>query len=928
MGEVYRATDSNLKRSVAIKVLPASVAGDADRLARFRREAEVLASLNHPNIAAIYGFERSSDLTALVMELVEGPTLEELIARRSLDLSPSSLAKASGRASSQSDSGQDLKTKVQGPRSGSGLPLEEALPIAKQIAEALEVAHEQGIIHRDLKPANIKVRADGTVKVLDFGLAKAMDVGAGGSSAPGGLSMSPTLTTPAMTQAGMILGTAAYMAPEQARGVAVDKRADIWAFGVVLFELLSGRRLFDGEMVSDTLAAVLRQDVDWTRLPADTPDRVVQLLRRCLERDPKRRMRDIGEARIALDPSSPAPVSAQIPAAAPAITAVRRSSRAAWAMLAIGTAALVAGLLIAQRFRPSTTGAPTLRLTTLPPPDVTIDPSTYPILAMSHDGSTIAFAGVNGGTSRIYVRRLTEYDAHPLPETEGATAPFFSPDDAWIGFFGDRKLKKTPTAGGPVVTLAPGSDIRGGVWTSTNTIVFSPDATTALQEISASGGSSRAVTTLDQSKQERTHRWPALMPDGKTVLFNVGSVAHPNDYDDATIEAVNLETGKRQVVVQGGRMPHYVAATGDLLFVRGKILYAVAVDPQTLQVRGQPRPVLDAVMGDPTTGSAFFAVSDTGTLAYAPGDPSGALRRFAWIDLEGKATSIDLPAALYLDPHVSPDGRRIAFSIVDATSSDADIWVADPARGTSSRLTSHGVYRSPVWSRDGHRLFCVSYDVKNNRTTIEARAADGSGQPEAIGVIDGPTFIDDISTDGSTLYLDASPPTGAAGRAGIYRLPTTGRPDTKPTPFITSAAADLALSAVSPDGRWLAFVSTETGRYEVFVQSLQNGGARMQVSTNGGQNPLWAPDGRTIYYLQGADTFAVSVETSGGLAVGKPRRLFAQQLALQFDSQQYFAVGPDGRLLMMRPNDDRSQPPELRVVLNWVEELKRLAPVK
>jgi serine/threonine-protein kinase len=332
-------------------------------------------------------------------------------------------------------------------------------------------------------------------------------------------------------------------------------------------------------------------------------------------------------------------------------------------------------------------------------------------------------------------------------------------------------------------------------------------------------------------------------------------------------------------------------------------------------------------MGDPTTGSAFFAVSDTGTLAYAPGDPSGALRRFAWIDREGKASPIDLPPALYLDPRVSPDGRHIAFAIVDATSSDADIWVADPVRGTSSRMTTKGVYRSPVWSRDGRRLFWVSYDVKTNRTTIEARDADGSGQPQPIGVVEGPAFIDDVSPDGSALYLDATPPTGdSAGRIGIYRLSTSGGPDSKPTPFLPAAATEQLVSAVSPDGRWLAFASTESGRYEVFVQSLQNGGGRMQVSTNGGQNPHWSPDGRTIYYLQGADTMAVSVETSGGFAVEKPRRLYGQQLALQFDSQQYFAVAPDGRLLMMRANDDRSQTQELRVVLNWVEELKRLAP--
>jgi len=881
MGEVYRARDTKLGRDVAVKVLPAAVAADPDRLARFEREARALAALNHPNIAAIYGLEDHAPLRALVMELVEGEDLSQRIAR-------------------------------------GAMPVDEAVPVAKQIADALEAAHEQGIIHRDLKPANVKLRPDGAVKVLDFGLAKAMDPLAAASADP---ALSPTLTA-RNTFAGVILGTAAYMSPEQARGTPVDRRADIWSFGIVLFEMLTGRRLFDGDTVSDTLASVLRQEIEWTRLPATTPPAIVHLLRRCLERDPKRRLRDIGEARIALEQAGSIASGIVVPAPPAAAAAAGRSRRAPWVALAAGVAMLAAGLAIGQRLRPST-DAPTLRLTTLLPPDVTIDPSTYPILAISHDGSTVAFAGVNNGTSRLYVRRLTESDAHPLRETEGGTGPFFSPDDAWIGFFADTKLKKTPTAGGPVVTFSGGADVRGGVWTSADTIVFAQDATTFLREIPASGGTTRAVTTLDQSRQERTHRWPALMPDQKTVLFNVGTVAHPNDYDDGTIEAVNLETGKRQLVVQGGRMPQYAAATGDLLFVRGKILYALAVDAKTLQVRGKPRPVVDGVLGDPTTGSAFYAVSDAGTLVYAPGDPSGALRRFAWVDREGRASPIDLPAALYLDPRVSPDGRRIAFAIVDATSSDADIWIADPARGTSSRLTSHGVYRSPVWSRDGRRVFDVSYDSKNNRATIEARAADGTGQPEAIGAIEGPTFIDDISVDGSTLYLDATPPAGgAAGRAGIYRLSTTGDPHSKPTPFLAPTTADLAGSAVSPDGRWLAFVSTESGRFEIFVQSLRDGSGRMQVSTSGGQNPHWAADGRTIYYLQGADALAVSVETAGGLAVGKPRRMFGQQLALYFDSQQYYTVAPDGRLLMMRPSDDRAVP-ELRVITNWFADLRR-----
>jgi aminoglycoside phosphotransferase (APT) family kinase protein len=514
MGEVYRARDTKLNRDIALKVLPDSFASDADRLARFTREAQTLAALNHPHIAAIYGLEEGSGVSALVMELVEGEDLSQRLAR-------------------------------------GAIPIDEALPIAKQIAEALEAAHEQGIIHRDLKPANIKVRADGTVKVLDFGLAKAMEPSAGLSP---GMSMSPTIMSPAqMSGVGVILGTAAYMAPEQARGGVVDKRSDIWAFGVVCVEMLVGRRLFEGGTVSDTIAAVLRQDIDWHALPSTTPAPVVALLRRCLDRDMKRRLRDIGEARIALETAMSGVVG-------PANTVVASPSRAGsraplLAVLAFAlVAALAAGaLFIRSRLAPETVP---IRVTTLGPAGVSFDHKTHPILAMSRDGSTIAFAGISKNVSRLFVRRLAEFDAHELPETDGATEPAFSPDGTWIAFMADGTLKKTPVAGGPVISLASGTDARGLTWTDGDTIVFTPEAATALIEVSASGGGTlRQVTHLDTTKQERTHRWPEVLPDQKTVLFNVGGLAHQNDYDDATIEAVRIDTGERRVVMSGGPMP-------------------------------------------------------------------------------------------------------------------------------------------------------------------------------------------------------------------------------------------------------------------------------------------------------------------------------------------------------------------------------------
>ena len=883
MGEVYRARDTKLQRDVAIKVLPDLFARDHERLARFEREAQVLASLNQPHIAQIYGFEESTSVKALVMELVEGPTLADRIAA--------------------------------GP-----IAPDETASVARQIAEALEAAHDRGIIHRDLKPANVKLTRDGEVKVLDFGLAKALDPAM--SSAD--VANSPTLTSPAMTQAGMLMGTAAYMAPEQARGGNVDRRADIWAFGVVVFEMLSGRRLFEGPTVSDTLASVLRQDVDWTRLPTSTPAALVAVLKRCLERDSKRRLRDIGEARLALDPASASSTSfAGTPAAAPPVAP---PSRSVWPLV-VGAALLAIAASAVTRFAspPNSTVQQPMRVSITPPADQSFYLATHTVAAISRDGSTLALALTSKAQSQLYVRRLAEFDARPLAGTNDASTPFFSPDGAWIGFFAEGKLKKVPTAGGPVITLADADDNRGGAWADDDTIVFAPDPTQALQRIPASGGATQPASVLDQQQHERTHRWPAFLPDGKTVLVTVGSVEHPDDYDDAKIDAMRLDTRARVTVLKGGRMAQYVP--GHVLFLRGKVLYAVPFDAAKLTVNGSPVPVVDGVAGDMTTGAGDYAVSATGSLVYVPGDPTGGQHVMAWVDLKGTPTPIDLPPALYCDPKISPDGHRIAVSIIEGANT-RNISVIDPVRGTASKVTFDGMNRTPLWSRDGKSLFYVSYQTGGNVSVVMRTAPDGSGTPVELHKIAGQVYLEDTTPDGQSILFSVSGAASGRGRTAaglnahtiVQRVPIgAGDPVT-----LAEENSDTFNSSVSPDGRWFVYASSVGYRYEVFARSLAPGGGRAAISTTGGTEPRWAPDGRTIYYVNGDQMMAVPVELGAALSPGRPRMIFSGVVTVSIDSAETYHVAPAGdRFLMMRSVDQRGAPQDLHAILNWFTELSR-----
>jgi serine/threonine-protein kinase len=666
MGEVFRARDTKLGRDVALKVLPHTLASDPERVARMHREAQVLAALNHPNIAAIYGFEDRGEIHALVLEFVDGETLADRIAR--------------------------------GP-----IPLGDALPIAKQIAEALEAAHEQGIIHRDLKPANIKVRRDGTVKVLDFGLAKLAESSPNTPSGPNALSMSPTITSPALaTGLGVLLGTAAYMSPEQAKGRPADKRSDIWGFGCVLYEMLTGKRCFDAEDVADTLAFVLTKQPDWHALPPTTPPVIGTLLRRCLEKDRRKRIGGIDAAIFAIDEVETASATG---VRASSVTVVARPV-SLWRRLAIySVPALIAGAAIAGEAlwfatRPTPSRVVQLTIATTAATAVTIDGADRD-LTITPDGSSVVYAGNHG--TELFARSLDALE--PVSLYAGAPrAPFVSPDGQWVGFVNSAvTLNKVPINGGPPVTLTTlDGASRGAVWLPDNTIVFATSSGTGLQQVAATGGPATVLTHPDRTRGEAGHVWPEALPGGRALLFTIAPTT--GRVDAAQIAVLDLQTHIQTVVVRGGSHAHYVAS-GHLVYAAGGTLRAIAFDPTTLTTRGTPVPVVAEVVttGGAPAGGVDAVVADDGTLAYVRGIGAGPpLRPFVWIDRQGRETAIAAPPHAYAYLQLSPDGGRVAVYTADQGN---DLWVWDLARLTLTRLTSTpGVESFPVWTPDGRRV--------------------------------------------------------------------------------------------------------------------------------------------------------------------------------------------------------------------------------
>ena len=862
MGQVFRARDTRLDRDVAIKILPEAFAHDADRLARFTREAKVLASLNHPNIAGIYGLEESNGVTALVMELVEGDDLSQRIAR----------LRAPGTSARQA-----------------GMPLDEALPIAKQIAEALEAAHEQGIVHRDLKPANIKVRSDGTVKVLDFGLAKALDPSPASATADN----SPTITSPAqMTGVGVILGTAAYMAPEQAKGRPVDRRADIWAFGVVLFEMLTGQRAFAGEGVSDTLANVLKTDPAWERLPADVPARIRQVLRSCLQRDAKQRLGDMQSVRLALE-------GAFETAALPATPTTTASSRGRLPLIAALTAVTASAIALAL---------PAVRhLREVPPPappemrvEITTPTTDAPLqFALSPDGRSLVFVASGDGSPRLWLRPLDQTEAKPLAGTEGARAPFWAPDSRSIGFVAANRLLRLDIVGGAprvLATLTGGG--YGGSWSADGTILFPRQAAGPLWRIAASGGEPVALTRLDPPR-EVGHSDPQFLPDGRHFLF----------YAAGTPEAAGLYLGS----LDGGAPTRLTVADSggaflppdQVVFVRRGTLVARRLDLARGALTGDPVTLADRVGG--------FAASGAGPVAYRAG--GDASRQLTWFDRTGKAVGVaGAPDANGPGwPELSPDGRRVAMS--RTVQDNLDIWLLDLVRGGRTRLTFDAANDiNPIWSPDGMRIAFQS--IRTGVHNLYVKPSNGSGAEERLVESTNNKGAQDWSRDGRwLLYYEAHPTNGR----GLWALDMTS-PDHPPR-VVADTPAEEVLAAFSPDGRWVAYQTNESGRFEVVVQPFPDAGGKWQVSAAGGVAPRWRADGQELYFLApDATMMAVPVTAAGtSFAAGTPVVLFPTRIVdggtVALNRPQY-AVARDGRFLINQPVGDATAAP-ITLILNW-----------
>ena len=878
MGQVWQATDTQLNRDVALKILPDAFATDPDRLARFKREAQILASLNHPNIAAIYGIEEAEGTRALVLELVEGPTLADRIAK--------------------------------GP-----IPLDEALPIARQIAEALETAHEAGVIHRDLKPANIKVREDGTVKVLDFGLAKALD-----PNPEGDPSQSPTLTA-AATQMGVILGTAAYMSPEQAAGQTSDKRSDAWSFGVVLYEMLTGQRLFTGETVSHVLAKVLDRELDLSALTTSTPPPIRRLLRRCLERKPKRRLSDLGEALSHLEEAR-APVD-KAPSAVPSVPPVAQPSGWRQALpLALGISAVavvITALAVWSLTRPEPVapGEATRFAFTVPATDQLVNLDG---MALSPDGRDLVYVARRAGVPQLFHRAVGQIDAVPIRGTEeGAIRPFFSPDGEWVGFVtpSGGELKKIRLDGGLAITLcpAPGEGF-GGSWHADGTIVFATVTTPGVMRVSAEGGTPEPVTTVDADVGETFHDDPVWLPTSQAVLF-ARATGPPRD-ENVEILVQSLATGERRVLTAGFN-PQYLP-TGYLVFARTGGLWAAPFDATELVLTGEARPVVEDVQ---TTGLGYapYAVASNCSLAYLAGDAAGGrTRTLVWVDREGQEESVATPPRGYVYPRISPDGTQVALDVRDQ---EFDIWTWDVRRETLTRLTfDPGLDRFPVWTPDGRRV--VFSSVRAGAPNLFWKAADGTGAAERLTDSPNTHFPHSLSPDGTWLVFE--------------QLSGTGR-DLVMMSLEGDRAAEVLLGTefnelngdISPDGNWLAYESNASGRNEVYVRPFPDvDGGQWLISTDGGRTPLWAPDGRELFYREPRAMMVVPVQTETTFAAGNPELLFEGNY-FGASSGRSFDIAPDGeRFLMITQGgttDDTSTQTRIVVVENWLDELAQRVPV-
>ena len=886
MGEVYRAHDASLSRDVALKVLPAQLAADPERLARFRREAQVLASLNHPNIAAIYGLEEddSDGVHALVLELVEGPTLSECIAHGSLSLG-------------QADWNGWQR----------GLTIDESIHVARQLTEALEAAHDQGIIHRDLKPANIKVMPDGTVKVLDFGLAKALSDDSAIERAEDADSSSPTITAMG-TRAGVILGTPAYMSPEQARGARLDRRTDIWAFGAILFEMLTGTQVFAGQTISDTLAAVLRADVDWPSLPAQTPAGVRKLLRLCLEKDAKRRLPHIGSARLEIDDVLAATTDETEVAPPPPWKRVLP-----WAVA--GIAVVVAGILTWNVTRPEPEQRVT-RLSVSIPQGTTLSPATSSNVALSPDGSRLAFTTGQGESGRLYIREMDQLDAVLVEGSEGARSPFFSPNGQWIAFYAGTEIKKASLDGGSVLTIVEKGDGNqfSGAWGDDDTVYYSQSYGSGLFRVSVNGGEPEQLTVPDTATNELGHWFPQILPDGDSLLF---TVYVPGAVEGSRTDLLTVSTGERRTLLEGATFVRYVP-TGHLVYpTTSNTLMAVAFDLATLEVTGTATPVLEDVVFGQDTNSQFSFSAD-GAFAYVPASALSANQLLVWVDREGTLRPVTEERRRFSEPELSPEGDRLAVQIEDDRS---DIWVLELERGTLTRVSfEEGMENSPVWASDGDRLLFAT-EAGGLAFDLFRRASDGSGDAEELYVTQYDKFPSSLSPDETLLaFRESHPETGQ----DIWILPLEEGGELQP---FARTSFEEAQPEFSPDGRWIAYASNESGRFEIYVQAYPGPGAKTLISTDGGTEPRWAKNGRELVYRNGRQMMAVEIGGGNELTAGAATLLFEGDFFAESWARNY-DVTADGEQFVMVADDPDAVEPHIEVVLNWFEELLERAPIE
>jgi Tol biopolymer transport system component len=873
MGEVYRARDTKLGRDVAIKVLPTEMSGDPERLARFDREARTLATLQHANIASIYGFESADNVRFLAMELVDG---------------------------------EDLSQRLQ---SGS-IAVDEVVDLGVQLAEGLAAAHAVGIIHRDLKPANIKISSEGRLKILDFGLARThVDEHASGTD----LQHSPTLT--GMTQAGVILGTAAYMSPEQARGKRADHRSDIWAYGVVLFEMLTGKRLFEGETASDTLAGVLRADVPWDELPHNTPPTLRRLMKRCLERDVSRRLQATAEARIALEDlkAGRSDESAVAPAAGRDVRWGRE--RLSWMLAVVVLAVVVAAMAFRRTDAPM---QPLVQSTLLPPPGWDFAPASP--FAVSPDGSQIAYVATArpgnestaAGSNSIWIRDLALPEPRQLAGTDGDAFPFWSPDGRWLGFFADGKLNKIEARGGPVIPLCDATDGRGGTWSADGIILFQKAWSEGLMKVAASGGTPEPLTTLNKEHSDVAHRWPHFLPDGQHFLFYVVSTTNPIKSEYSGIYLGSLESKDVRLLLKSESRALY--ARGHLLYRAGSTLMAHPFDASKLEFTGDPVPVAADVPGGAVSwGGAEFGTSESGVLAHLRG-AGAASTLLQWRDRGGKVLEIISDPSTYYGPRLSHDGTRIASAVGRDV---GDIWIYDVERDMRTRFTFDPLdERSPVWSPDDSHLAFVLW--RSGAGEIYVRPTSGQGDATLLFTAGPQIELTDWSKDGRLMFFNQMNP--SAGGSDIWTLDVQ---KAEARPLLSGSW--FASARLSPDGKWLAFTSDESGKSEIYVQSFPTAGGRWMVSSDDAPGfaslPTWSPDGRELFYLRGSEIVAVPVTAAASFSFGTPTILFG--VSVTSVSGDY-SVSDDGQRILTNelPPTDQSKI-GAGLILNWPRALKQ-----